>query len=285
MYRDGSFSGIFAHQLDTPADFVLLGVPYDAGSSYRPGARLGPRQIRELATSLGPTTERGTDLSKLAARDAGDLALETRIERAEATIEAAVGEIVRGGSVPILLGGDHGITVPAFRAVHAHHPDARFLVLDAHPDLYPDYLGDPFAHGCVSHRIAELPGMHGRITQVGIRATNPIQQTAAAAAGVRTVGAWELESFDPGAEKGPVYLSIDIDVLDPAHAPGCGNPVPGGLPTRALINLINGLRGVEIAAVDVVEVNPLIDPTGITALAAVRVVTEILGVMASRHCS
>ncbi len=273
-----SFSGIFQPQLED-ARFVLLGVPYDAGSSFRPGARLGPGQIRTMATSLGPTTERGANLRGLAARDDGDLTLPTRIEEAEATIEAAVGGIVDGGAVPLLLGGEHGVTVPAFRAVQARHPHVRYLVLDAHPDLYPAYEGDPFSHACVSHRIAALPGMHGRITQVGIRATNPEQQTAADQTGVRTVGAWEVDAFDPITESGPTYLSVDIDVLDPAHAPGCGNPVPGGLSTRALIDLINRLDQVGIVAVDVVEVNPLLDPAGVTALAAVRVITEVLGVM------
>ncbi len=260
------------------ADYVLLGAPHDAGSSYRPGARLGPPAIREMATSLSPCTERGEDLSGLAAVDAGDLALLGGAPRVYERIEEAVGRIVDSNAVPIVLGGDHAITVPVFSAVQKRRPDVHLLYLDAHPDLYPEYDGDPYAHGCVAHRILQLDGFEGdRITQVGIRASNPMQIAAAEAAGIRTVHAWEVDDFTYEAP-GPVYISFDIDVLDPAHAPGCGNPVPAGLSTRQLLRLIQSLD-VEIVGFDVVEVNPLLDTSGITALAAVRVVTETLGVM------
>ena len=237
-----------------------------------------------MAESMSPCTERGVDLTGLDARDDGDLALPTQVEAAEAAIAGAVGEVIDSEAVPVLLGGDHGVTVPAFGAVLARRPGLHYLVFDAHPDLYPDYQGDPFSHACISHRIAQLAAMDGeRIHQVGIRASNPSQREAASRLGVETVGAWELDRFDASAIDGPVYLSIDIDVLDPAHAPGCGNPVPGGLSTRQLLDAIHQLgdAGVEIAAVDVVEVNPLLDDVGITALAAARIVAEVLGVLAA----
>ena len=229
-----------------------------------------------MAASLSPCTERGESLTGLRAVDAGDLILSSNAPEAWARIEDAVGRVVERGAVPFVLGGDHAITVPAFRAVWERRPDVRFLVLDAHPDLYDDYDGDRHSHACVTYRLLELDGFGGeRVTQVGIRASNPRQKAAAEAAGVKTVPAWEVDRFIY-SEPGPVYLSVDIDVLDPAFAPGCGNPVPGGLSTRQLLDLIHRLD-VEILAVDLVEVNPLLDPAGITALAAVRVVTEILG--------
>lgn len=281
MRGDASFSGIFKRALPdahSAAGYVLLGAPHDAGSSFRPGARLGPKSIREMAASLSPCDERGADLSRLAAVDAGDLTLPGTAPQAYGRIEEAVGRIVDAGAMPIVLGGDHAITVPAFTAVAKRHPGISLLYLDAHPDLYPEYDGDPYSHACVVHRILELESVDGRrITQVGIRASTPAQREAAQAAGVQTVHAWEVDGFSY-AVSGPVYLSVDIDVLDPAHAPGCGNPVPGGLSTRQLLDLLHGLAGVELVGMDVVEVNPLLDPSGVTALAAVRVVTEVLGI-------
>ncbi len=281
----GSFSGIFQSPdaVSDPA-FTLIGAPWDAASTFRPGTRLGPQQIRTMASSLSPATERGEDLTSLGAVDAGDLALGTHVENAEATIQQTTTAIARAGSVPIVLGGDHAITVPAFAGVLGAHPGLELLVLDAHPDLYPDYEGDPFSHACVSHRIAHLQGMAGsRITQVGVRASNPGQRRQAEALGVETIGPWDLAGWHYD-RPGPVYLSVDIDVLDPAHAPGCGNPVPGGLTSRQLLDLIQHLD-CEIVAMDIVEVNPLLDVHGSTALAAVRVVTEALGQMARHQMS
>jgi len=280
MSENASFSGIFLppSEVQHPR-YTLLGVPWDAASSFRPGARLAPPRIRAMAESLSAASERGHDLRGLAAVDAGDLHLPTHVEKAEASIAQAVAAVVAGGAVPIVLGGDHAISVPSFAAVLEQHPGLELLVLDAHPDLYATYRGDPFSHATVSHRIAQLGGMAGsRITQVGVRASNPAQRAAAETLGVRTIGAWEIDGWHLRA-RGPLYLSVDIDVLDPAAAPGCGNPVPGGLTSRQLLDLIHTLDA-EIVAVDLVEVNPLLDPLGITALAAARAITEILAVLA-----
>jgi agmatinase len=275
-----SFSGIFKARggLFEPPQFILLGAPYDGSSSFRPGARLAPAQIREMAESLNACTERGLDLSGLPATDDGDLALGTDRKAAPAQIESATSRVLEEGAVPLLLGGDHFVTVPAFRAALRKYPGLKLLYLDAHPDLYPDYEGDPLSHACVVSRILELEGMSGeRITQVGIRAPTSQQLQAAQEAGIRVVPAWELPQFHY-EEEGPVYLSLDIDVLDPAYAPGCGNPVPGGPSTRELLTLLQGIK-CEIVALDVAEVNPLVDPSGITALAAARIVIELVGVL------
>lgn len=273
---EGSFCGIFQPPAAVANPrFALFGAPADAASSFRPGARLAPRQIREMARSLAPSSERGDDLLGLGAVDRGDLVLPTEVARAEAMIASATQRACSEGAVPILLGGDHAITVPAFRGALASHPGLSLLVLDAHPDLYSTYQGDPWSHATVSYRIAHLEGMSGdRITQVGIRATQPTQRQTAQELGIAVVPAWQAADFE-SAVPGPLYVSVDIDVLDPAYAPGCGNPVPGGLSSRQLLDLLHRLEA-EVVAFDVVEVNPLLDPHGTTALAAVRVVTELL---------
>lgn len=275
-----SFSGIFESSAEPGKDATLLGVPYDAGSTFRPGCRRGPGAIRDMAESLSPCNERGEDLAGRGI-DLGDLELPSTPADAWKQIEDAVGSILDAGSVPFVLGGDHAVTVPAFVAAYNRHPDLSFLVLDAHPDLYPDYGGDRYSHACVSHRLLDLdPALGKRMTQVGIRASNPLQKSVAEAHGVKTLHAWEVDDFQYSVS-GPVYLSIDIDVLDPAHAPGCGNPVPGGLSTRQLLNLLRSLD-VELVGVDLVEVNPQLDTAGITALAAARLVTEVMSILAYR---
>lgn len=242
---------------------------------------MGPKAIRELAISLNTCTERGLDLIDVDAVDCGDLALSNRVKQAFANIESNVSKIIESGSVAIVLGGDHSITMPCFEAALKHHPNLRLLYFDAHPDLYPDYEGDPYSHACSTYHILNLEGMRGdRVTQVGIRASTPSQQEVAGKSEIQTIPAWEVDGFVYQSND-PVYLSFDIDVLDPAYAPGCGNPVPGGISSRQAFNLIQSIRA-PIVAMDVVEVNPLLDLHGITALAAARVVVECLGVMAPR---
>ncbi len=275
-----SFCGIFKPDLQERAQYVLIGAPYDSGSSYRPGARLAPHQIREFSESLSSCTERGLDLIDLPARDAGDLILNNQAEDSFTKIETVIGEIFDTKAVPIILGGDHCITLPAFHAALNHHKNLKLLYIDAHPDLYPAFHGDPYSHACVAARILELDGVSGKnITQVGVRSTSSEQMKLLKDSGIKTIHAWEIDNFSFD-EAGPVYLSIDVDVLDPAFAPGSGNPVPGGISTRDLISLIQRIRSKNIG-MDIVEVNPLLDPWGITALAAVRAIMETLSVMTS----
>lgn len=274
-----SFNGIFKATLSQTARFSLLGAPYDASSSYRPGARLGPEAIRRLAGSLNACTERGLDLSDLNALDLGDLPLNNRVKQAFGAIHTAVDEQIARGTVPIVLGGDHSVTIPAFEAALRHHPNLHLVYFDAHPDLYDAFENDPFSHACVVRRILEMERMDGsRITQVGIRASTPPQRAVAQEAGIHSVPAWEVARFSFAAQT-PVYVSFDVDVLDPAFAPGCGNPVPGGLSTRQVLEALQRVQA-PIVGLDIVEVNPLLDAQGITALAAACVVIESLGAMA-----
>ncbi len=277
----GSFNHIFEPLSDQAARYSLLGIPYDASSSYRPGCRMGPNAIRDLAVSLNTCTERGVDLLELDAMDCGNLNLSNRVKHAFAEIEAYVSHLLELDSVPIMLGGDHSITMPCFEATLKRYPNLKLLYFDAHPDLYPDYDGDPYSHACSTYHIANLDDMNGdRITQVGIRASTPSQQALAKQAGIETIFAWDVDGFIYESDD-PVYLSFDIDVLDPAHAPGCGNPVPGGISSRQTFQLIQSIKA-PIVAMDLVEVNLLLDPHGITALAAARVVIECLGMIESQ---
>jgi agmatinase len=221
-------------------------------------------------------------LRELTARDAGDLNLSVTASTAFEQIESAVSEIIEIGSTPIILGGDHSITIPSFRAVHSHHKNLKLLYFDAHPDLYSDFQGDRLSHACVVARILELDGISGSdITQVGIRTTSCEQIPAQKETGINTIHAWEIEEF-LYKEEAHVYLSIDIDVLDPAFAPGCGNPVPGGITTRELISAIRKIKA-NVVAVDLVEVNPQIDASGNTAVAAVRILAETLAVISRQE--
>jgi len=277
-----SFSGIFKSPTDEPAEYALIGVPYDRASSFRAGAHLGPLAIREMAESLSPCTERGVDLSPLNAVDRGDLELARDAGVARGQIEEAIADILEPGAVPIALGGDHSITVPCFQAVLKRYPNVQLLYLDAHPDLYDEFQGDRGSHACVVARILEMAGMSGdRITQAGLRTWTPEQLEGAAKHEIRTFSMPEMDRFH-FQTSAPVYFSLDIDVLDPAFAPGVGNPVPGGLTSRHLIELIQGL-GADIVAMDLVEVNPLLDRSNVTSAAAARLVLEALGVMTEKR--
>ncbi len=277
-----SFSSIFEPATDGSAPYVLIGVPFDRASSFRAGAHHGPRVIREMAESLNPCTERGVQLCHLNAVDHGDLALARDAGQAHRQIENAVAGILDGHAVPVVLGGDHSITVPCFQALLKRYPDVRLLYMDAHPDLYENFQGDRHSHACVAARVLEIEGMSGdRITQAGLRAWTPEQLETAAAHEIQTFSAWEMDRFAYETSK-PVYLSLDMDVLDPAFAPGVGNPVPGGLSSRQLIDLIQRLD-IEIVGMDLVEVNPLLDRSNATSVAAARLVLEALGVMADNR--
>ncbi|MFB6285499.1 MAG: agmatinase [Candidatus Bipolaricaulia bacterium] len=277
-----SFNGVFGPSTDEPGAHALIGIPQDRASSFRAGAHLGPAAIREMAASLNPCTERGTDLARLNAVDQGDLSLSRDADSTRSQIASTVARAMNDGTMPIVLGGDHSVTVPSFNAALERYPDVQMLYLDAHPDLYTEFGGDPFSHACVVARILDMDGMTGdRITQAGVRAWTPEQREIADQHGIKTFSVGEIAPFRYETSK-PVYLSLDIDVLDPAFAPGVGNPVPGGLSSRALIDLVQGLD-VHIVGMDLVEVNPLLDRANVTSVAGARLVLEALGTMAQHR--
>jgi arginase len=255
----------------------LIGVPYDASSSYLRGSAAGPPLIRQaLRSPAGNSfTENGADLSQLG--DAGDLRVSETPAAARAEIQAGIEQALAGGFRPIALGGDHSITYPIMRAIAAHHRPVSILHIDAHGDLYDDFAGDRFSHACPFARIME-EGLCQRLVQVGIRTLTPHQRDQITRFGVDTI---EMQQFAGGARpslSGPVYVSIDIDGIDPAFAPGVSHREPGGLSVRDVLAMVHSLDG-PIVGADIVEFNPSQDLGGVTASVAAKITREIAGVM------
>jgi arginase len=254
---------------------VLLGIPFDEHSSFISGAALAPPRIREALYSdeTNLSTESGDDLGREPRlKDLGDLRLE-RGATALAQIERTVAALLERGARVLSLGGDHALTLPVVRAYARRYERLNILHLDAHPDLYDEFEGDRYSHACPFARIME-EGLASRLLQVGIRTMNPHQQAQARRLGVEVV---DMRQWGPGFRlrlDGPLYLSLDLDVLDPAFAPGVSHHEPGGLSTRELIRLIQGLETAVVGA-DIVEFNPERDVVGVTAMVAAKMVKEL----------
>jgi len=262
---------------------ALLGAPWDASSSYRRGAAGAPQAIRrELERAReysNPYTESGLDSSAPGViRDAGDVTADDPAVARE-SIERAVAEIAAAGERPFVLGGDHSITYPILRAAARVHGPVDVLHFDAHPDLYPIFEGDPYSHACPFARALE-DGLIGRLVQLGIRSMTPPQQQVAERYGV------ELTTMrDWGRPVGffferPVYVSLDVDVLDPGFAPAVSHPEPGGLSVREVIAVLQRIHGMVVGA-DLVEYNPTVDPDGRTAAVCVKLVKELTALLAA----
>ena len=261
----------------TPTKVALLGVPYDAGSSYQRGPAAAPVLIREaLWTEAGNTwTEPGLDLKDGRLEDEGDLWFTDREPGADvrARIEEAVGSILDSGRRPLLLGGDHSITYPALRGMRPHHPRLGILHIDAHPDLYHDFQGDPYSHACPFARIME-EGLADRLVQVGIRTMTGHQREQADRFGVEVIEMSAWRDGTPLRFDMPVYLTFDLDAIEPGMAPGVSHREPGGLTVRQALAIIQSLEA-PLAGADLVELNPLNDVTGLSAAVAAKLVKEI----------
>lgn len=254
---------------------TLLGLPYDASSSFLRGPAEAPPLIRrELwSEATNPWSEALIDLSAPSAlADAGDLDLPASGE-ARSRIETGVERVYAGGGRVIALGGDHSVTYPVLRAVGPLYPGLTLLHIDAHPDLHDSFEGDRFSHACPFARILD-EGLVTRLVQVGIRKMSPHQRAQAERFGVEGI---DMRAWAAGARpdlSGPLYLSLDLDGLDPAFAPGVSHQEPGGLDAREVLTLIQQLPGPFIGA-DVVELNPRCDVGGTTARLAAKLVKEI----------
>jgi agmatinase len=262
-----------------PEMVTVVGIPYDENSSFMRGPALAPAQIREVlhSGSANLCSEGGIDLgTEPRFRDLGDLELaggDAALEQVEETIE----NLLEQDAYVLSLGGDHAITYPILRAYGKRYGQLNVLQLDAHPDLYDEFEGNRTSHACPFARIME-EDLAGRLVQVGIRTMNAHQRTQAKRFGVEVI---EMREWQPetGLDfEGPLYLSLDIDVLDPAFAPGVSHHEPGGLSTRDVLQLIQSLR-VPIVGADIVEFNPRRDPLGITAMVAAKFFKEIVGRM------
>ena len=269
--------GTFDHIL--PGSIVLVGIPSDENSSFMQGAALAPSRIREALRSgeTNLSAEDGTDLGQESRWiDLGDLELGSG-EVAFGQIEAAVADLLARDARVQSLGGDHAITYPILRAFAARYHDLTVLHLDAHPDLYDQFEGSRISHACPFARVME-DGLVPRLVQVGIRTMNPHQRAQADRFGVEVI---EMRHWRPGLDlslEGPLYVSIDLDVLDPAFVPGVSHHEPGGFSVRELLQLLQGLR-VPVVGVDIVELNPHRDAGGCTTMVAAKLLKEITAVM------
>jgi len=280
----------------TTYDVAIVGAPFDAGTSYRPGARFGPTGIR-AGSRLLRRYDAHLDVQPFHDQqvvDAGDMALNPfLIDDAVTAVDRGVSELLGGGGTVVTLGGDHTVSLPLLRAMHRVHGPVALVHFDAHLDTWDTYMGAPYTHGTPFRRAAE-EGLFvaGQSMHVGIRAPLYSREDLVedASLGFASVGTWDVEDIGIGGiverireriDGHPLYLSIDIDVLDPAFAPGTGTPEVGGFTTRELLGILRGLAGTQIVGADVVEVAPAYDHAEITSLAAANVVYELLALMAS----
>jgi len=276
-------------------DVAVVGVPFDIGTSYRPGARFGPLAIRQASRTIRswhPDLE-VKPFGSQQVIDAGDIACSTFvIDDAIATIVAVASELTGSGGRVVALGGDHTIAYPLLRATNAAHGQVALVHFDAHVDTYDTYMGAPFTHGTPFRRAAEEElFVRDHSMHVGIRGSKygPEDLQEDAGYGFIVLGTREIDriGIDGYVERirervgdRPMYLSIDIDVLDPAFAPATGTPEVGGFSTRELLGILRGLRGLQLVGGDIVEVSPPYDHAEITSIAAANVAYELVSLMA-----
>ncbi len=258
---------------------AIIGLPFDADSSFMRGAAAAPPLIRTaLYSDAGHLwSESGLDLGAGSVLiNAGDVEDATDTEM-NSRIELAITDLLERDLLPISLGGDHAVTVPIMRALARKYPRLNILHFDAHADIYDEFAGNRFSHACPFARIMEEK-LAQRLVQVGIRTLNGHQREQVRRFGVEVVEMknWRDDlvfEFDA-----PVYISFDMDGLDPAFAPGVSHREPGGLSTRQAINVIQGMRGTVVGA-DIVEFNPRMDPQNLTATVCAKLIKEIAAKM------
>ena len=257
---------------------ALLGIPDDANSTFLRGAAEAPPKIREqlFSDAFNMWTETGVDLGEDVFFDAGDLNL-GEVPDAWAAIQDAVEAVLDHGLPPICLGGDHAITYPIVQGFRRKYDELSILHFDAHPDLYDNFDNNPLSHASPFARIMENH-LAERLVQVGIRTANGHQREQAKRFGVEMIEMRELTGEIRLEFDTPVYVSVDIDGLDPAYAPGVSHPEPGGLSPRQVIDTIQHLNG-RLVGADIVEVNPRRDFHNLTAVVAAKILKEIAGRM------
>jgi agmatinase len=255
---------------------ALFGAPLDLTESFRGGAHAGPGAVRIISDSLetySPTLDR--DLDDLQLVDLGDLALAGRpMAEALEQIAQAMAYAVSTARLGVMIGGEHTASLGGFRGLRRARPDAVILQADAHLDMRADYEGEPFSHATWLHRVGDEFGF-SNVHQVGLRSGDRAEwQFARTHTALTTTNLYLPRHVREAIGTRPVYLSIDIDVLDPAHAPGTGCPEPGGVTFRELVSFLYGLADLRIVALDVMEVSPQVDPANITAAAAAKLIRE-----------
>ncbi|NTW72105.1 MAG: agmatinase [Eubacteriaceae bacterium] len=260
------------------SQIVLFGAPYDGTTSFRPGARFAPSAIRLESDGIetySPYLD--TDLTDRNIYDDGDIEVPFgNRERTLALIAEKVDDILKRGKLPFMIGGEHLVTLPAVKSVFKKYEELVILHFDAHTDLRDDYLGEKHSHATVMRRIWEEVG-DGRIFQFGIRS------------GDRSEFKWgegriktckfdcsELKAVVDQIQGKPVYITIDLDILDPSVFPGTGTPEPGGITYKELLESIHDLKTLDIVGADIVELSPHYDQSGISTAAACKIIRELL---------
>ncbi len=262
------------------ASIVLFGAPFDSTTSFRPGARFGPSAMRHESFGLetySPYQEK--DLADCAVFDSGDLELcFGDAARALSDIEGRAAQILRDQKLPVLIGGEHLVTLGAVRAAYAAHPDLHVIQFDAHADLREDYLGARLSHACVMRRVHELLG-DGRVHQFCIRSGDrPEFAFAKEHTQMCLFGFAGLEELCEklAREKTPTYLTIDLDCLDPSIFPGTGTPEAGGVSFPELLRAMRAVCGTAVVAADLNELAPMLDASGASTAAACKLLRELL---------
>jgi len=276
-------------------DVAIVGVPFDGGTSYRPGSRYGPREIRNQSSLIRPYGffQKVSPFDRLNVADAGDIdAAPVSIEKCYEAVEARIGDIADAGARPIVIGGDHSISLPVLRALAKRHGPVALVQFDAHIDTWDEYFGGKYFHGTPFRRAIEERLVDGRrFVQVGIRGPMFGEDdfdfhrdhgiTVIDIEQVKDRGvAWVVAEIRRIAT-GPAYMTFDIDGVDPAFAPGTGTPEVGGLTSHEAQRLVRGLGALSLVGGDIVEVSPLYDGPGqITAVLASNLMFEFLCAMA-----
>lgn len=278
-------------------DVAVVGVPFDAGTSYRPGARFGPAAVRQGSRLLRPynPAQDALPFARTQVVDAGDIACSPfDVEAAVSQIQAGADALLQEGGRLVAVGGDHTVALPLLRATAARHGPLALVHFDAHLDTWDTYFGQRYTHGTPFRRAWE-EGLLQRDQTVHVGLRGPLYSETdleedagmgfaqittddVARLGVTAVADQLLARVGDA----PVYVSVDIDVLDPAHAPGTGTPEAGGLTSRELLGLVRSLADVSVAGADVVEVSPAYDHAEITAIAASHVLYELVTLMAQQ---
>lgn len=257
------------------SDICILGVPFDGTETYRSGARFGPRSIREASLSIESySRDLDLELNDLRICDCGDLIVSSNAKETLKRIEEIIPGIVDKDKFPVLIGGEHLISLGAIKGLKAKYKDLRVVGFDAHLDLRDEYSGEQYSHSTVMLRIFE---MVEEVYQVGIRSGSK-HEFEFAQENTKSYGADNIKEAVSDIMKdigtAETYLTFDIDVLDPAYAPGTSNPEPCGISPAELINAIHEMKGLEVVGFDLVEVCPVYDQSGITAVTAAKIIRE-----------
>lgn len=279
------------------ADVNIMGITFDGAASVGKGAAMGPEQIRKCTEVLPPVNQTGDFFRELKVYDAGDVEFSLDWQKYYADVEEKAAELLETGKFCIFLGGDHSVTIPLSKAVRKVHPDKKigFIHFDSHPDLCDEYEGSKWSHACPLRRVVEDVIAPGDLAQVGIRSYEYEEiEFFAEHPELTVIKAYDIfqDGYKAAADKlvqkfadyDFVYITLDIDVLDPAFAPGTGTPEAGGLSSRELMYIINELMNrTPVKAMDIVEVSPPLDTENqITSWAAAKIIYEVFADLSRR---